>query len=611
MRTDGKDVVRCYSLSSAPAARGYLEISVRRQGQVSNALHALARPGSLLSVRAPAGHFTYPGGDDRPLVLLAGGIGITPLMSMVRHALLVEPTRPVTLLYSARDVGEFAFRDELLTLGRRHDQLQVCFAVTRGEAPPDVYRGRIDERLITAVAPEIRHAVSMICGPQAMIDGLTATLQAMGVPADQVRSERFEAAVAASAGPPRPARDATDSGGETFQIRERRSAKSAPATAGQTLLDAAEAHGLRHPVVLSGRRVRHLPDTGRRGPGRVRRRRSRRRRPRRRLRAGLCGVAAQRLRDRGGLTMATPTLTATRPDRHPAPAASRARLMPLGALMSVMGLAAIVAVAVTLWVLVGLDGWTYYRTPLAVRGYSPTHRLLRPSGPVGQTLGVAGAALMLVPFFYMAYKRLHASQVGRQPQASARGAHLLRHRRAGARHLPYGVQVQRPGLGGVLVDGAGGAVGIRRPLSVRAHPAHAYGVSSCRRPNSTSAPPACATSCSGRPAPTCSTPSIGSKPISPADRCGSRAWAIGRSDWRWRNWSATLERRSGEAVSAAIRAALDERLRLQHRRSALAATRRLFDLWHVFHLPLVWVMFAIVSLHVGVSLYLGYVPFRW
>lgn len=244
LRADGKDVVRCYSLSSAPAARGYLEISVRRQGQVSNALHALARPGSLLSVRAPAGHFTYPGGDDRPLVLLAGGIGITPLMSMVRHALLVEPTRPVTLLYSARDLGEFAFRDELLTLGRRHDLLQVCFAVTRGDAPPDVYRGRIDERLIAAAAPDVRHAVSMICGPQAMIDGLTATLLAMGVPADQVRSERFEAAVAAAAGQSRPDRAPADPGGETFQVRERRSAKSAPATAGQTLLDTAEAHGL-------------------------------------------------------------------------------------------------------------------------------------------------------------------------------------------------------------------------------------------------------------------------------------------------------------------------------------------------------------------------------
>lgn len=244
LRADGRDVVRCYSLSSAPAARGYLEISVRRQGQVSNALHALARPGSLLSVRAPAGHFTYPGGDDRPLVLLAGGIGITPLMSMLRHAVLVEPTRPVTLLYSAREVGDFAFRDELLTLSRRHDQLQVCFAVTRGEAPPDVYRGRIDQRLLASTAPDVRHAVSMICGPQAMIDGLTTTLHAMGVPADQVRSERFEAAVAASAGQPRPDRAPAGAGGETFQVRERRSAKSAPATAGQTLLDAAEAHGL-------------------------------------------------------------------------------------------------------------------------------------------------------------------------------------------------------------------------------------------------------------------------------------------------------------------------------------------------------------------------------
>ncbi|MGD9904318.1 MAG: 2Fe-2S iron-sulfur cluster-binding protein [Vicinamibacterales bacterium] len=247
LRADGQDVVRCYSLSSAPAARGYLEISVRRQGRVSSALHALARPGSLLSVRAPAGHFVYPGGDDRPLVLLAGGIGITPLMSMLRHAVLTDPTRPVTLLYSARDLGEFAFRDELLTLARRHDQLQLCFAVTRGAAPPDVHRGRIDERLIGAAAPDIRQAVSMICGPQAMIDGLTAALYALGVPADQVRSERFEAAVAASGGPSRPVRASADSSGETFQVRERRSAASAPASAGQTLLDVADAHGLSIP----------------------------------------------------------------------------------------------------------------------------------------------------------------------------------------------------------------------------------------------------------------------------------------------------------------------------------------------------------------------------
>ncbi|MFN7977272.1 MAG: iron-sulfur cluster-binding domain-containing protein [Vicinamibacterales bacterium] len=247
LRSDGKDVVRCYSLSSAPAARGYLEISIRKQGRVSNALHALARPGSVLSVRAPAGAFTYPGGDDRPLVLFGGGIGITPLMSMLRHALLTEPTRPVTLLYSAKEMGEFAFRDELLTLTRRHDQLQVCFAVTRGVAPPDVYKGRIDEKLVLSSVPEIREAVSMICGPQGMIDGVTAMLVGLGVPADQVRSERFEAAVAASAGAAKTEAAEPAASGEAFQIRERRTSKAVSAASGQTLLDAADAQGLEIP----------------------------------------------------------------------------------------------------------------------------------------------------------------------------------------------------------------------------------------------------------------------------------------------------------------------------------------------------------------------------
>lgn len=243
VRADGKDVVRCYSISSPPAARGYLEISVRRQGLVSNALHAMARPGSMLSVRAPAGAFVYPGGDDRPIVLLAGGIGITPLISMLRHALMAEPTRPVTLLYSAREVGEFAFRDELLTLARRHEDLRLVFAVTRGEAPPDVHRGRIDATLLAATVPDLQHAISMICGPQAMIDDLTSTLLQLGVPAEQVRSERFEAAVAASAGRPAAA-EPVAAAGEAFQMRERRSARTVPVSRGQTLLDAAEANGL-------------------------------------------------------------------------------------------------------------------------------------------------------------------------------------------------------------------------------------------------------------------------------------------------------------------------------------------------------------------------------
>ena len=141
IRVDGKEYARCYSISSAPCVRGYLEFSVRRQGLVSNALHATVRPGASLFVKAPAGAFRYPAGDDRPIVLLAGGIGITPLISMLRHAVATEPTRPVTLLYSARTEADFAFRDELVTAARRHPQVRVYFAVSGGSCRPVALSG--------------------------------------------------------------------------------------------------------------------------------------------------------------------------------------------------------------------------------------------------------------------------------------------------------------------------------------------------------------------------------------------------------------------------------------------------------------------------------------
>lgn len=205
MRVDGKDYARCYSISSAPHVRGYLEISVRRQGVVSNALHATVRSGAQLSVKAPAGAFRYPAGDDRPIVLLAGGIGITPLMSMLRHAVAVEPTRPVTLIYSARTPQDFAFKDELSTAANRHPQLSVYLAVSSGSTHPSVYSGRIDESLLRTTVPNLVHSIAFVCGPREMIEGLKTLLAALGVPSGQIRHEVFQAAVAASAGLPREA----------------------------------------------------------------------------------------------------------------------------------------------------------------------------------------------------------------------------------------------------------------------------------------------------------------------------------------------------------------------------------------------------------------------
>ena len=246
VRADGRDLVRCYSLSSSPAARGYLDITVKRQGVVSGMLHSALRPALLVSIKAPAGAFIYPAQDDRPLLLLAGGIGITPLLSMLRHATEQEPARSVALLYCARREEQLAFRDEIAALARRHPQVRVIFGATEGPGHTGIYPGRIDEALIRTAMPNVRDAIALICGPEPMIDGMRRVLAAMDVPPGQIRFERFQAAVAAAGA--EACERAAGSGGaahhDSYDVRCVRSNRSVRAAHGQTLLEAAEAGGV-------------------------------------------------------------------------------------------------------------------------------------------------------------------------------------------------------------------------------------------------------------------------------------------------------------------------------------------------------------------------------
>lgn len=268
LRVDGKEYVRCYSISSSPNSTGYLEISVKRQGLVSNALHATARPGAILSIKAPNGAFRYPARDDRPIVLLAAGVGITPLLSMLRHAVHAEPSRPVTLIYGARDERNLAFRSELLMLAARHPQVRIIFALSQQATPTGalhIYPGRIDAELLRTTVPDIAHSIALICGPAKMIADVKALLTAFAVPPSQIRHEVFEAAVAAAAGTKEEAAVsatvAAAGGGATarstggsrssvaagVQMRCLPSDVAVPVTAGQSLLEAAESAGVEIP----------------------------------------------------------------------------------------------------------------------------------------------------------------------------------------------------------------------------------------------------------------------------------------------------------------------------------------------------------------------------
>jgi len=254
VRVDGRPHVRCYSISSAPEAAGYLDITVRRQGLVSGTLHAAVKPGATLLVRPPAGRFVYPEGDERPIVLIGGGGGVTPLMSMLRHAVLAEPTRPVSLLLSVRTSEDIAFREELAWLPRRHPHTRVTVTVTGADASRNGFRtGRITPAMLVEHVAEPGDAIYLLCGPLPMIHDVKNLLGRLGVPEPQVRSEVFQAATAIGA-VASPADDPIQPTvvpvlPETSRLTLSRTRRSVDVPAGMTLLEAAETAGVSIPSV--------------------------------------------------------------------------------------------------------------------------------------------------------------------------------------------------------------------------------------------------------------------------------------------------------------------------------------------------------------------------
>lgn len=268
------------------------------------------------------------------------------------------------------------------------------------------------------------------------------------------------------------------------------------------------------------------------------------------------------------------------------------------------------------WILVPLGGGEYYTTPLAVRGYSPMHRLLRPSGPVGQTLGVFGGLLMLMPFVYMMRKRIPGLR-----SAGSLKTWLEIHLFCGifgpvlvTFHTSFKfngiVSVAYWSMVAVVLSGfAGRYLYVRIPRSIRGAElprAELDARAAALRDDLARS----------------SSPEVldrlqtferavvphRSSELTFADLLfgdmvlGRRVRALNR-DLSRAGLPGDLQ---SEVVALTV-----ERAILLRRIAYLHRTKRLFELWHVFHLPLVYVQLVIVMAHVGITLYLGYVPFRW
>jgi len=257
LAVDGPDsparVVRCYSLSDTPDPAQY-RITVKQAlappgkpdvpaGIASGWLHDQAQTGTLLDVRAPSGQFFFVADPDAPPVFIAGGIGITPILSMLKSALADQPERSVHLFYGVRNGQDHAFKADLRQLADAHSGLTLHILYA-DPAPSDVVGqdydlpGFITLDLLKQTLPHGRHAF-YICGPDPMMKALIPALLGWGVADADIHRESFGPQTAA----PRPA--ASPVAGPILAIGFRRSGRTLDwAGRDANLLDFAERHSI-------------------------------------------------------------------------------------------------------------------------------------------------------------------------------------------------------------------------------------------------------------------------------------------------------------------------------------------------------------------------------
>jgi uncharacterized protein len=211
----GRNLIRCYSLSDRPDPAAY-RITVKRMppptdrpdlppGTSSTHFHDRVQEGDVLKVKAPSGHFFIDPDADVPAVFIAGGIGITPMMSMLRWCVAEQPERTIHLFYGVRNSNDHAFKALLEELAASHPAFRL-HVVYSNPGPDDVqgrdyqHTGYVDLNLLRGNLLHGRHQF-YVCGPPPMMQSLVPSLREWGVREDDIHFEAFGPASVRPIGP--------------------------------------------------------------------------------------------------------------------------------------------------------------------------------------------------------------------------------------------------------------------------------------------------------------------------------------------------------------------------------------------------------------------------
>jgi ferredoxin-NADP reductase len=193
---DGYQAERSYSIASPPEEAPRVTLTVERldDGEVSPYLTNELRAGDKLELRGPiGGYFVWEAHLGGPLLLVAGGSGIVPLMAMLRHRAAVGSTIPTRLLYSSRSSDDVIYRDELERLVKSSTLLEIVQTLTRVQPPGWTgYARRIDTQMLREVAwPLDQRPLMFICGPTPFVETAATSLVALGHDPARIKTERF------------------------------------------------------------------------------------------------------------------------------------------------------------------------------------------------------------------------------------------------------------------------------------------------------------------------------------------------------------------------------------------------------------------------------------
>lgn len=245
LEIEGKKVRRSYTIASTPTQLHYCALTIKReeQGLVSRFLHDEIKEGDLLEVSGPNGKFTFTGEEAESIVLIGGGVGITPMMGVIRYLTDIGWHGDIFLLYCCRTTVDFMFREELEQLQERHANLHVFATMTRAAGTVWMgLKGRFTAPLLEHLVPDLTQRRIHVCGPPAMMSAVVEMLESLKVPKELIKTEAFGPAKKSKTKPSKSPKKESKIVHPTVAFKN--SGKSGPISPEQTILDVADEVGV-------------------------------------------------------------------------------------------------------------------------------------------------------------------------------------------------------------------------------------------------------------------------------------------------------------------------------------------------------------------------------